>query len=123
MLDSYRNTGDCNYKCDCSNDEMPEEVLPTMELPENKECPRDCKREEMMMKIRELDFAVVELALYLDTHPEDRKALCLHNHYTKQLKELMDKYQKVYGPLTIHYPCNKWRWLEEPWASFKMRVK
>ena len=25
-----------------------------------------------------------------------------------------DKFQKVYGPLTINYPCNKWRWLEEP---------
>ena len=31
------------------------------------------------------------------------------------LKDLEDKYQKVYGPLTINYPCNKWRWLEEPW--------
>ena len=29
--------------------------------------------------------------------------------------KLKDKYQKVYGPLTIEYPCNKWRWLEEPW--------
>lgn len=114
MLNSYDNRN-CNYTCDCSNNETLEETLPNMELPENKECPRDCKREEMMMKIRELDFAVIELALYLDTHPEDRKALCLHNNYTKQLKELKDKYQKVYGPLTIHYPCNKWRWLEEPW--------
>jgi len=39
----------------------------------------------------------------------------LHNSYSKTLKELKDKYQKVYGPLTIYYPCNKWRWLEEPW--------
>ena len=28
---------------------------------------------------------------------------------------LKDKYQKVYDPLTINYPCNMWRWLEEPW--------
>ena len=32
-----------------------------------------------------------------------------------KLKDLKDKYQKVYGPLSIYYPCNKWRWLEEPW--------
>ena len=81
---------------------------------------RDCKKEdkirrEMIMKIRELDFAIVELALYLDTHPTDKKALCLHREYSKEVKELKDKYQKVYGPLTIKYPCNKWRWLEEPW--------
>ena len=79
----------------------------------------DCKdkmtREEMIMKIKEYNFAVIELALYLDTHPEDEKALCLHREYTKKLKDLKDKYQKVYGPLTIYFPCNKWRWLEEPW--------
>ena len=33
----------------------------------------------------------------------------------KEVKDLKDKYQKMYGPLTIFYPCNKWRWLEEPW--------
>ena len=72
-------------------------------------------REEMLRKIKEYKFSIIELALYLDTHPEDEKALCLHRKYANILKDLMDKYQKVYGPLTIDYPCNKWRWLEEPW--------
>ena len=72
-------------------------------------------RREMAMKIRECGFATGDLALYLDTHPEDEKAICLHKEYCKKLKELQDKYQKVYGPLSLHYPCNKWRWLEEPW--------
>lgn len=72
-------------------------------------------RDEMINTIKSLNFAIIELALYLNTHPDDKKALCLHREYTKQLKELKDKYQKVYGPLSIYYPCNKWRWLEEPW--------
>lgn len=76
---------------------------------------KNCERENMLMKIKELNFAVVELGLYLDTHPEDQRALCLHRKYAKELKDLKDKYQKVYGPLTIYFPCNKWRWLEEPW--------
>ena len=76
----------------------------------------DCEqRRQMMDQIRSYEFGIVELALYLDTHPEDQKALCLHKKYCKDVKELKDKYQKVYGPLTINYPCNKWRWLEEPW--------
>ena len=76
----------------------------------------DCDmREEIIREIRYLEFGITELALYLDTHPEDQKALCLHRKYCKQVKELKDKYQKVYGPLIINYPCNKWRWLEEPW--------
>ena len=74
-----------------------------------------CERREMMNQIRAYEFAINELALYLDTHPEDQKALCLHRKYCKEVKELKEKYQKVYGPLTINYPCNKWRWLEEPW--------
>ncbi len=75
----------------------------------------DCEREQILMEIKELNFAVIELGLYLDTHPEDQRALCLHRKHVKELKDLKDKYQKVYGPLSIYYPCNKWRWLEEPW--------
>lgn len=76
----------------------------------------DCNvRDEMLEKIKCLNFSIIELSLYLDTHPNDDKALCLHRRYCKEFKELKDKYQKVYGPLSIYFPCNKWRWLEEPW--------
>lgn len=72
-------------------------------------------RENMINEIKCLQFAITELALYLDTHPDDERALCLHRKYARRLKDLKDKYQKVYGPLTIEFPCNKWRWIEEPW--------
>ena len=72
-------------------------------------------REDMMNKIRSLSFSVVELAEYLDTHPDDRKAIMLHNEYANKLYNLRDKYQMVYGPLTIECPCNKWRWIEGLW--------
>ena len=81
----------------------------------NNSCSSDSIRREMINKIKSLDFAIIELGLYLDTHPEDQRALCMHKEYSKQVKDLKDKYQKMYGPLTIFYPCNKWRWLEEPW--------
>lgn len=93
-----------------------------MSVEENRNCECeeertiDCRiKEEMLQKIRSYEFGISELSLYLDTHPEDEKALCLHRRYCKECKELKDKYQKIYGPLTIDYPCNKWRWLEEPW--------
>ena len=103
---------DCN--CESENDR----VIPiNMGINIDYNCidDKNMTRKEMLKKIKCLKFAVVELALYLDTHPDDKKALCLHNKYSKELKEICDKYQKVYGPLTIEYPCNKWRWLEEPW--------
>ena len=79
------------------------------------ECGKDMRRQEMIDEIKALDFTIIELGLYLDTHPEDQRALCMHREYCKQVKDLKDKYQKMYGPLTIFYPCNKWRWLEQPW--------
>ena len=100
------NMEDRNCGCGCEF-QMP---------PQNENCCcQNAIREEMMMQLRSYKFSIIELALYLDTHPEDQKALCLHREYCKKAKELADKYQKLYGPLTINYPCNKWRWLEEPW--------
>lgn len=95
-------------------------ILDNIESRVSCECSCHCKendmtREELIHDIKCYNFAVIELALYLDTHPDDERALCLHNSYAKTLKELKDKYQKVYGPLSIYFPCNKWRWLEEPW--------
>lgn len=81
----------------------------------NCQCSRDARREEMINQIKALDFAIIDIGLYLDTHPEDQRALCMHREYAKQVKDLKDKYQKMYGPLTIFFPCNKWRWIEEPW--------
>ena len=72
-------------------------------------------REHMLKQIKCYQFAIIELALYLDTHPDDERALCLHRKYARELKDFQDKYQKVYGPLTINYPCNRWRWIEMPW--------
>ena len=87
----------------------------------NSNCPEECCEErerirrEMIEQIKCLKFAIVDISLYLDTHVDDQKALCLHRKYCNELRELEDNYQRVYGPLTINFPCNKWRWIEEPW--------
>ena len=55
---------------------------------DKKVCLVDCDlRREMIQEIRCLEFAITELALYLDTHSEDEKALCLHRKNCKKLKE------------------------------------
>ena len=76
---------------------------------------RNTDKENMLNRIKEYNFSVIELSLYLNTHPNDEKALYLHKKYSTELKELKEKYQKIYGPLTIYYPSNKWRWIEGPW--------
>ena len=62
-----------NRNCSC-NDNMDNNMI---------DC---CEKEEMLQQIRCCDFAINELALYLDTHPTDDKALCLHRKYCKDLK-------------------------------------
>ena len=96
-----------NYDCNCQCENMNMEI-------ENCDCKNDL-REEMMMNLKAYKFSVIELALYLDTHPDDEKALYLHKEYSKKVKDLEEKYQKMFGPLSIYYPCKKWRWLEGPW--------
>ena len=113
-----------NRNCSCNNN-MDNNIMNTMpEITINAQGRKIdcCEKEELLQQIRCCDFAINELALYLDTHPTDDKALCLHRKYCREAKDLKDKYQKVYGPLTINFPCNKWRWLEEPWPSFILGV-
>ena len=68
----------------------------------------------MIMKIRELAFASGDLGLYLDTHPEDERALQLHKKYSGELMKLKEEYQKMYGSLTMHNPSDRWSWIDEP---------
>ena len=116
---------DNNCNCPCEKGMAPRIPMYSYEFTyvEPETCPeREITREEMIQQIRCLSFAIVELAEYLDTHVDDEKALCLHREYATKLHELKEKYQMVYGPLTINFPCNKWRWIEEPWASFGLGV-
>ena len=108
---------DTNRKCNCMCNMNSMNTMPAMTANASMYSDNDCRpsREEMLKNIKCLNFAIIELGLYLDTHPDDEKALCLHRKYCKDYRELTDKYQKVYGPLSIYCPCNKWRWLEEPW--------
>ena len=115
-----RECKDCNEICNCGMCPRPVECACTCKYEfDLKNMPNNNANEATMEELREqlkcYRFAIIELALYLDTHPEDEKALCLHREYTRKFKMLEEQYQKVCGPLSIMYPCKKWRWLEEPW--------
>ena len=84
-----------NRSCGCMSNNDNYMEMSSCNCPCQNENTVDCElRREMIQEIRCLDFAITELALYLDTHPEDEKALCLHRKYTKQARDLKDKYLK-----------------------------
>lgn len=82
------------------------------------------QREAMLKEIMKIDFALLDLGLYLDTHPNDTTALKRYNEYLAKSEELRAKYQELYGPLTLRYPTdgNYWKWIEDPWPWNKMEV-
>lgn len=59
------------------------------------------ERQRLYLELSQISFAAHELNLYLDLHPEDKIALRLFNDYRVKANELLNKYEKEYGPLTI----------------------
>ena len=74
-------------------------------------------KNKQMRQIMELDFAVNELTLYLDTHPNDTRALRRHGELAKKSREAKARYEERYGPLTPSAPVSgdTWSWIESPW--------
>ena len=62
-----------------------------------------------------VQFAMWELHLYLDTHPEDIGALKLHSKYEEKYLKLKDEYEAKYGPLYSNSGSPGVHWLKNPW--------
>ena len=73
-------------------------------------------KQSALYEISMVDFLLVDLKLYLDTHPTDRNALDYYKHYAKVLKELRAEYVANFGPLFVEdATCDKvWEWSKEP---------
>ena len=59
-----------------------------------------------------------ELNLYLDTHPEDLKAIEQFNQLTQERTKLANQFQELYGPLQNFgraYSKCPWEWNQTPW--------
>ena len=70
-----------------------------------------------MTELQALQFAIQELALYLDTHREDRDALEVYRAYQQMYADCRRKLQPNQGPLS-HMTvddCQEYRWLDDPW--------
>jgi spore coat protein JB len=73
-------------------------------------------QEQMLKDIGIVGFTVLELAIYLDTHPSDRKAIEYFNHYNRIQKQLEKEFSRMYYPLTLdHAESNQeWSWGAAP---------
>lgn len=76
------------------------------------------EREALLYQVMQYKFALIELNLYLDTHPNDTEMVRLYNQYLDIEKKMCDKYESMYGPLTLdseYLDKNNWVWKNSPW--------
>lgn len=73
----------------------------------------------LIRTIQSYYFALNDLALYLDVHPQNIVGIELYNRYVDNLRKAMDQYTAIYGPLTLfndksnssYFEWNKkWPW-------------
>jgi spore coat protein JB len=76
------------------------------------------ERLALLREIQELEFVLIELNLFLDTHPQERAALRDYAAVRDKLLPAIKRYEEIYGPLTLLSPtlgkC-PWQWIEGPW--------
>ena len=86
--------------------------LPFMNMTNQKERPVTPTTE-----LQALAFAVNELALYLDTHPNDAEATEMYRTYQNALHDGMMHYSMEHGPLnhTVPGKTGRYCWPNDPW--------
>ena len=91
-------------------------MFPGLDLPFMGMVNNEKKKGGMLTDLQTLAFAIQDLALYLDTHRDDKEALELYRNYQELYRKGKEDFTEKCGPLT--HQCKTtgdYRWLDEPW--------
>lgn len=69
-------------------------------------------------QLQKVDFALVELSLYLNTHPHDLEAVRQFNQLAQRRGQIAYAFEAKYGPLMQFghsYSRYPWQWPDTPW--------
>ena len=73
---------------------------------------------ELLTYLDMLDFAMIDIGLYLDVFPNDNNMIAIYNNIKDEKNKVMYKYEEKYGPITLNSDeLNKspWCWDKTPW--------
>lgn len=76
------------------------------------------ERHAITERIRAYQFALYDLGLYQDSHPNDQAAMQLRRLYEEKLQKLIDEYEQCYGTYvqTQADVQESWtEWVNGPW--------
>lgn len=77
-----------------------------------------CEQNKLLHEINILSFTVVELNLFLDTHPCNQEAMRHFDYYNRLKKEKCEEYSNMFGPLTLKDAkgrTQEFQWTMQPW--------
>lgn len=77
---------------------------------------------QLLRNVSEASFYVTDLQLYLDTHPDDVRALDMFKEACRQLKVCKEAFESCCYPLSV-YSSGKdgeWDWLLGCWPSERL---
>ena len=86
--------------------------LPFMGMVNNRELPAT-----PLSELQVLGFAIQDLALYLDTHRDDKEALEVYRNYQQIYHRGMMTYNEQITPMNHSIPTQSknYNWLDDPW--------
>ncbi|MBP3321926.1 MAG: spore coat protein CotJB [Clostridia bacterium] len=75
------------------------------------------QKEQLLKRLQSLEFAMVDLGQYLDTHPGCREALSYYKDLKAEHESVKGKYEEQFGPITAGGGGNAdyWDWIATPW--------
>lgn len=70
-----------------------------------------------LVELQALEFVVLELGTYLDTHADDVEAFALFKQYSAMERSARASYEEKFGPLTRQAASDSktYTWLKDPW--------
>ena len=92
-------------------------LFPGLDLPYRGVANVEPRAMALMQELQAVNFAITELGLYLDTHPDDKEALSLFIAYSDLYEAGKAEYQRRYGPLeqAVAGRGGFYDWLDDPW--------
>lgn len=73
------------------------------------------ERDILLKKLSSVSFAMFELRLFLDTHPDSTEAMAKFDELDNIYRQLREKYEAEYGPLTSKDSPSPVQWIKGPW--------
>ena len=75
------------------------------------------EQQNMMHRLQVQSFILDDVRLYLDTHPDDKRALEYYEKYRRLKEQTEAEYVRAFGPLNSFQVNSesRWTWVDTPW--------